>query len=87
MAQRYGGKYSPQGPKGTPGQPLPAEAPLRVPGRWRTTVLFLSAFAFLVRAMVADVADEIRLETGKDRIGVLYSLITSTAKIGCQRAS
>jgi len=42
----------------------------------------LSAFAFLVRAMVADVADEIRLDTGKDRIGVLYSLITSTAKIG-----
>lgn len=50
MAQRYGGKYSPQGPKGTPGQPLPAEAPLRVPGRWRTTVLFLSAFAFLFPA-------------------------------------
>lgn len=46
----------------------------------------LSAFAFLVRAMVADVADEIRLETGKDRIGVLYSLITSTAKIGTASA-
>lgn len=42
----------------------------------------LSAFAFLVRAMVADVADQVRLETGKDRIGVLYSLVTSTAKIG-----
>ncbi len=42
----------------------------------------LSAFAFLVRAMVADVGDQVRLETGKDRIGVLYSLITSTAKIG-----
>lgn len=50
MAQRYGGKYSPQGPKGAPGQPLPAEARLRVPGRWRTTVLFLSAFAFLFPA-------------------------------------
>jgi len=46
----------------------------------------LSAFAFLVRAMVADVADEIRLDTGKDRIGVLYSLITSTAKIGTASA-
>jgi GPH family glycoside/pentoside/hexuronide:cation symporter len=46
----------------------------------------LSAFAFLVRAMVADVADEIRLETGKDRIGVLYSLVTSTAKIGTASA-
>lgn len=42
----------------------------------------LSSFAFLVRAMVADVADEIRLQTGKDRIGMLYSLVTSTAKIG-----
>ena len=50
MAQRYGGKYSPQGPKGAPGQPVPAEVPLRVPGRWRTTVLFLSAFAFLFPA-------------------------------------
>jgi Na+/melibiose symporter-like transporter len=42
----------------------------------------LSAFAFLVRAMVADVGDQVRLETGKDRIGILYSLVTSTAKIG-----
>ena len=52
MAQRYGGKYSPQGPRGAaaPGQPLPAEAPVRVPGRWRTTVLFLSAFTFLFPA-------------------------------------
>lgn len=46
----------------------------------------LSAFAFLVRAMVADVADQVRLETGKDRIGVLYSLVTSTAKIGSAAA-
>ncbi len=50
MAQRYGGKYSPQAPQDTPGRPLPAEAPVRVPGRWRTTVLFLSAFAFLFPA-------------------------------------
>ena len=50
MAQRYGGKYSPQGQPGAPGRPLPAEAPVRVPGRWRSTVLFLSAFAFLLPA-------------------------------------
>lgn len=50
MAQRYGGKYSPQGQPGAPGRPLPAEAPVRVPGRWRATVLFLSAFAFLFPA-------------------------------------
>jgi Na+/melibiose symporter-like transporter len=41
-----------------------------------------SAFGFLVRAMVADVADEVRLETGKERAGLLYAFITSTVKIG-----
>jgi Na+/melibiose symporter-like transporter len=41
-----------------------------------------SAFAFLVRAMVADVSDEVRLETGKDRTGLLYALVTSTNKVG-----
>jgi GPH family glycoside/pentoside/hexuronide:cation symporter len=41
-----------------------------------------SAFAFLVRAMIADVSDEVRLETGKDRTGLLYALVTSTNKIG-----
>jgi len=41
-----------------------------------------SAFAFLVRAMIADVSDEIRLETGKDRTAMLYAMVTSTNKIG-----
>lgn len=41
-----------------------------------------SAFAFLVRAMIADVSDEVRLETGKDRTGLLYALVTSSNKIG-----
>ncbi|MEZ5796686.1 MAG: 5-bromo-4-chloroindolyl phosphate hydrolysis family protein [Paracoccaceae bacterium] len=57
MAQRYGGKYSPQG-RATPGQPdqPSAQAPMRapiqgtVPGRWRANLLFLSAFAFLFPA-------------------------------------
>jgi GPH family glycoside/pentoside/hexuronide:cation symporter len=40
-----------------------------------------SAFAFVLRAMVADVCDEVRLETGKDRTALLYALVTSTAKI------
>jgi Na+/melibiose symporter-like transporter len=39
-------------------------------------------FTLIVRAMVADVGDKVRLETGKNRIGVLYSLITSTQKLG-----
>lgn len=41
-----------------------------------------SAFSFLIRSMVADVGDEARLETGKDQIGLIYALTTSTAKIG-----
>ncbi len=41
-----------------------------------------SAFAFLVRAMIADVSDEVRLETGKDRTAMLYAMVTSTNKIG-----
>ncbi|MEJ1969394.1 MAG: MFS transporter [Rhizomicrobium sp.] len=41
-----------------------------------------SAFAFLVRAMIADVSDEVRLETAKDSTAMLYALVTSTNKIG-----
>ncbi len=41
-----------------------------------------SAFAFLVRAMIADVSDEVRLETGKDRTAMLYAMVTSTNKVG-----
>ena len=41
-----------------------------------------SAFVSLVRAMVADVADEVRLNTGKERSGVLYALVTMTQKFG-----
>ena len=41
-----------------------------------------SSFAFLVRAMTADVSDEVRLETGKDKTALLYALVTSTSKIG-----
>jgi GPH family glycoside/pentoside/hexuronide:cation symporter len=45
-----------------------------------------SSFVFLVRAMVADVGDEVRLETGKDRTGMLYAFVTSTLKIGAALA-
>ena len=41
-----------------------------------------AGFTALIRAMVADVADDIRLRQGKERSGVLYSLTTSTSKIG-----
>ena len=41
-----------------------------------------SAFLLLVRAMVADVADQLRLETGQERSGVLYAFTTMTQKFG-----
>jgi len=40
-----------------------------------------AGFTALVRAMVADVADDIRLTQGKERAGLLFSLTTSTSKI------
>jgi Na+/melibiose symporter-like transporter len=41
-----------------------------------------SAFLPLVRAMVADVVDEVRLQTGQDLTSLLYSLVTTTTKVG-----
>lgn len=41
-----------------------------------------SAFIPLMRSMVGDITDELRLSTGKERAGVLYSLIILTQKIG-----
>lgn len=41
-----------------------------------------SAYIFLLSAMVADISDEVRLETGKDRTALLYALFTGTQKIG-----
>ena len=45
-----------------------------------------SAFIVLIRAMVADVADELRLTTGQERSGVLYALVTLTQKLGSSLA-
>jgi Na+/melibiose symporter-like transporter len=39
-----------------------------------------SAFGFLIRAMVADVSDDIRLQSGKDRTALLYALESMTSK-------
>lgn len=41
-----------------------------------------SAGPLLLRAMMADAADDLRLETGRDRTGLLYALLTATTKIG-----
>jgi len=45
-----------------------------------------AAFIVLIRAMVADVADELRLTTGQERSGVLYALVTLTQKLGSSLA-
>ncbi|MET0273877.1 MAG: MFS transporter, partial [Phenylobacterium sp.] len=45
-----------------------------------------AGFTALIRAMVADVADDIRLIQGKERSGVLYSLTTSTSKVALAAA-
>jgi Na+/melibiose symporter-like transporter len=41
-----------------------------------------SAFVLLIRAMVSDVADEVRLEQGQDLTSLLFSMVTTTSKIG-----
>ena len=48
MAERFGGRYSPGGGPSGPVSAPPA-AP-KVTGKWRTTVLFLTAFLFLFPA-------------------------------------
>ncbi|HEY3694811.1 MFS transporter [Phenylobacterium sp.] len=45
-----------------------------------------AAGAFLLRAMMADVGDEVRLATGVDRTGLLYALLSGTVKIGSAAA-
>lgn len=41
-----------------------------------------AAGLLLTRAMMADVADEVRLETGDDRTGLLFSFLSFTTKAG-----
>lgn len=48
MAERFGGRFSPQSSR--PGASVPGLADPRPRGLWRTTVLFLSAFLFLFPA-------------------------------------
>jgi len=49
--------------------------------------IFITGLAFgaadlLLRAMMADVADLVRLETDADRTGLLFSILTATSKVG-----
>ena len=58
MAERFGGKYSPQGtgPAGGPATPPVLPAP-QASGLWRANLLFLSAFLFLFPAFGDDPQD------------------------------
>ncbi len=47
-----------------------------------TVGVCVSGFVPLVRSMVADIADEVRLETGKDLSAVIYAMVTTTSKVG-----
>jgi Na+/melibiose symporter-like transporter len=42
---------------------------------------FAAGFTVLTRAMTADISDEVRLEQGKERAGLLFALTTLTSKI------
>ncbi|MFS0740075.1 MFS transporter [Brevundimonas sp. 3P9-tot-E] len=41
-----------------------------------------AAGLFLLRAMMADAGDEVRLETGVDRTGLMFSILSATTKMG-----
>jgi Na+/melibiose symporter-like transporter len=41
-----------------------------------------SAAPVLVRSMMADIGDEERLESGVDKTGLLYAIVTGTVKLG-----
>ncbi|WP_374642358.1 5-bromo-4-chloroindolyl phosphate hydrolysis family protein [Tabrizicola sp.] len=74
MAERFGGKYSPQG--ATQGGPRPsATVEVRPRGLWRATVLFLSAFLFLFPAFGDDPGDML-LGLGAGGLIVLAAWLT-----------
>lgn len=58
---------------------------LMVPGMFFAGFV-VSAFTFLIRSMIADIGDEVRLDSGKDRTPLLYGLVTSTSKVGAALA-
>jgi Na+/melibiose symporter-like transporter len=45
-----------------------------------------AAGSFLLRAMMADIGDEERLESGVDRTGLLYAILSGTVKVGSAAA-
>ncbi len=60
---------------------IPNDATLLACIPFITTGFLYAGFHVLLRAMTADVADEIRLEQNQERSGLLYALITLAPKI------
>src|SRR5579871_1043120 len=58
-----------------------AQMRLMIPGMFFAGFV-VSCFTFLIRAMLADIGDEVRLDIGKDRTPLLYGLIMLTSKVG-----
>jgi 5-bromo-4-chloroindolyl phosphate hydrolysis protein len=73
MAERFGGKYSPQGSPAGTGTPVLAEA--RPKGQWRATLLFLTAFFFLFPAF-GDGPREMLMGLAAGGLVVLASWLT-----------
>ncbi len=61
---------------------LPAAHPFEMSFAMFTVGFIASGFPLVIRAMIADVTDEVRLDTGRDRTALLYSITTSVAKVG-----
>lgn len=65
---------------------IPDNAVLLTCAPFITTGFLYAGFHVLLRAMTADVADEILLEQGRERAGALYALITLAPKVAAALA-
>ena len=74
MAERFGGKYSPQNARAASGGPAGLAAP-KVSGLWRVNLLFLSAFLFLFPAFGDDPRDML-LGLGAGGLMILSAWLT-----------
>lgn len=82
MAQRFGGRYSPDGNRPASGGPVPqpAAATPKPVGLWRSRVLFLSAFAFLFPAF-GDGPREMLMGLGAGGLLVLSAWLTRQGQV------
>jgi GPH family glycoside/pentoside/hexuronide:cation symporter len=60
---------------------LPKGSPLVFAGLFFIGLLF-NAFTLLMQSIMADVSDEVRLEFGRERSGLLFAFTTTTQKVG-----